>query len=95
MDVDEDEEERDQHRHPPGDHLGVDQEADPGDAHEEAGGEVVGDDVEAHLAGEDQLEARRGVVHPQRHVVRVLRPQRLEGDPGQQGSEQMYCKLQS
>ena len=83
VDVDEDEEECDQHRHPPGDHLGVDQEADPGDAHEEAGGEVVGDDVKAHLAREDQLEARRGVVHPQRHVVRVLRPQRLEGDPGQ------------
>ena len=83
VDVYEDEEESDKHRHPARDHLRVDEEADPGDDNEEAGGEVVRDDVEAHLAGEDQLEARRGVVHPQRHVVRVLRPQRLEGDPGQ------------
>ena len=81
VDVDEDEEEGDQHGHPARDHLGVDQEADPGDDHEEAGGEVVGDDVEAHLAREDDLEAGRAVVHPDRHVVGVLRPQRLEVDP--------------
>ena len=81
MDVDEDEEEGDQHRHPAGDHLGVDQEADPGDDDEQSRREVVGDDVEAHLAGEDDLEAGGAVVHPDGHVVGVLRPEGLEVDP--------------
>ena len=80
MDIDEHEEQGDEHCHPPWDHLGVDQEAHPGDAHEEAGGEVVGDDVKAHLPRENELEPGGGVVHSQRHVVSVLRPQRLEAD---------------
>ena len=81
MDVDEDEEEGDEHGHPAGDHLGVDEEADPGDDDKEAGGEVVGDDVEAHLAREDDLEAGGAVVHPDGHVVGVLRLQGAEVDP--------------
>ena len=81
MDVDEDEEEGDQHGHPAGDHLGVDQEADPGDDDEQSRREVVGDDVEAHLAREDDLEASSAVVHPDGHVMGVLRPERLEVDP--------------
>ena len=81
MDVDEDEEEGDQHRHPSGDHLGVDEEADPGDDDKQSRREVVGDYVEAHLAGEDDLEAGGAVVHPDGHVVGVLRPEGLEVDP--------------
>ena len=81
MDVDEDKEESDQHRHPAGDHLGVDQKADPGDDNKQSRREVVGDDVEAHLAGEDDLEAGGAVVHPDGHVVGVLRLEGLEVDP--------------
>ena len=54
---------------------------DPGDADKQPRRKVVGDDVEAHLAREDDFEASRAVVHPDRHVVGVLRPQRLEVDP--------------
>ena len=81
VDVDEDEEEGDQHRHPAGDHLWVDQEADPRDDDEQSRWEVVGDDVEAHLAREDDLKAGRAVVHPDGHVVGVLRPESFEVDP--------------
>ena len=39
-DVDQHEEERDEQRHPPGDHGGPDQERDPGDDHEQDAGQV-------------------------------------------------------
>ena len=39
-DIDEDQEEDDEERHPPGDDLGVDDEADPWDENEEAAGNV-------------------------------------------------------
>lgn len=52
---------------------------DPGNTDKQARREVVSDDVEAHLAGEDQLETRRAVVHTKSHVVLVHRSQGLEG----------------
>jgi len=81
VDVDENKEEGDQHRHPARDHLGVDEEADPGDDDKQSRGEVVGNDVEAHLAREDDLEAGGAIVHPNGHVVGVLRLKGLEVDP--------------
>ena len=53
---------------------------DPGDAHKESWRQVICDDVKAHLTGQDQLEPRRAIVHPQRHVVGVLSPQRIESN---------------
>ena len=48
-DVDQDEEDGDQERHPPGDHVRGDQERDPGHHDEHPGGEVTRDDVVRHL----------------------------------------------
>ena len=53
-------------------HLRVDEEGYPADHHEEAGGQVVGDHVEGHLPGEDELEARHGVVHVEGRVLLLL-----------------------
>ena len=60
-DVDQDEEHRDEHRHPAGDVIRRDEEADPGDADEHGGGEVVGDDVVVNLPRQPHLETRHGI----------------------------------
>ena len=48
-DVDQDEEDGDQERHPPGDHVRGDQEWDPGHHDKHPGGEIASDDVMRHL----------------------------------------------
>ena len=48
-DVDQDQEDRDEERHPPGDHVRGDEEGDPGDHNEHPGGEITRYDVVRHL----------------------------------------------
>ena len=61
-DVDEHEEQGDEQRHPPGNHVHGDEERDPGDDDEQSRGQVVGDDVGGDVAVEHHLEAGQGKV---------------------------------
>ena len=61
-DVDEDEEQSYEERHPPRHNFRRDEEADPGHHHEQPRREVVERDVLELVAGEEELEAGGGEV---------------------------------